>query len=68
MVTEHVNDKETLGSFIYHLCNGKDTYRLRRRATRRREWPLPWAPHQPVPACWPQSWRPVVRQLRWQQQ
>nr|KAF6353395.1 integral membrane protein 2C [Pipistrellus kuhlii] len=36
VVTEHVNDKETLGSFIYHLCNGKDTYRLRRRATRRR--------------------------------
>lgn len=50
MVTEHVSDKEALGSFIYHLCNGKDTYRLRRRATRRREWrapptcPLPWAP------------------------
>uniref|UniRef100_A0A2K6F0M2 Integral membrane protein 2 n=1 Tax=Propithecus coquereli TaxID=379532 RepID=A0A2K6F0M2_PROCO len=36
VVTEHVNDKEALGSFIYHLCNGKDTYRLRRRATRRR--------------------------------
>lgn len=48
MVTEHVNDKETLGSFIYHLCNGKDTYRLRRRATRRREWP-PWAPDQGRP-------------------
>lgn len=37
VVTEHVRDKEALGSFIYHLCNGKDTYRLRRRATRRRE-------------------------------
>lgn len=37
VVTEHVRDKESLGSFIYHLCNGKDTYRLRRRATRRRE-------------------------------
>lgn len=37
MVTELVSDKEALGSFIYHLCNGKDTYRLRRRATRRRE-------------------------------
>lgn len=37
VVTEHVSDKEALGSFIYHLCNGKDTYRLRRRATRRRE-------------------------------
>lgn len=41
VVTEHVSDKEALGSFIYHLCNGKDTYRLRRRATRRREWPAP---------------------------
>uniref|UniRef100_A0A8C2LDZ5 Integral membrane protein 2 n=1 Tax=Cricetulus griseus TaxID=10029 RepID=A0A8C2LDZ5_CRIGR len=36
VVTEYVSDKEALGSFIYHLCNGKDTYRLRRRATRRR--------------------------------
>uniref|UniRef100_A0A8C6RTU1 Integral membrane protein 2 n=1 Tax=Nannospalax galili TaxID=1026970 RepID=A0A8C6RTU1_NANGA len=36
VVTEHVSDKEALGSFIFHLCNGKDTYRLRRRATRRR--------------------------------
>uniref|UniRef100_A0A8C0ZV91 Integral membrane protein 2 n=1 Tax=Castor canadensis TaxID=51338 RepID=A0A8C0ZV91_CASCN len=36
VLTEHVSDKEALGSFIYHLCNGKDTYRLRRRATRRR--------------------------------
>uniref|UniRef100_A0A8C8UEG2 Integral membrane protein 2 n=1 Tax=Peromyscus maniculatus bairdii TaxID=230844 RepID=A0A8C8UEG2_PERMB len=36
VVTELVSDKEALGSFIYHLCNGKDTYRLRRRATRRR--------------------------------
>uniref|UniRef100_H0VM21 Integral membrane protein 2 n=1 Tax=Cavia porcellus TaxID=10141 RepID=H0VM21_CAVPO len=36
VVTEHVSDKEALGAFIYHLCNGKDTYRLRRRATRRR--------------------------------
>ncbi|KAB0401327.1 hypothetical protein E2I00_017251, partial [Balaenoptera physalus] len=34
VVTEHVSDKEALGSFIYHLCSGKDTYRLRRRATR----------------------------------
>uniref|UniRef100_A0A8C0PHD1 Integral membrane protein 2 n=2 Tax=Canis lupus familiaris TaxID=9615 RepID=A0A8C0PHD1_CANLF len=37
VVTEHVSDKEALGSFIYHLCSGKDTYRLRRRATRRRD-------------------------------
>ena len=41
VVTEHVSDKEALGSFISHLCSGKDTYRLRRRATRRREWPSP---------------------------
>lgn len=37
VVTELVSDKEALGSFIYHLCSDKDTYRLRRRATRRRE-------------------------------
>lgn len=37
VVTEYVSDKESLGSFIYHLCNGKDTYRLRRRGTPRRE-------------------------------
>ncbi|KAM6152306.1 integral membrane protein 2C [Erethizon dorsatum] len=36
VVTEHIGDKEALGSFISHLCNGKDTYRLQRRATRRR--------------------------------
>ncbi|VFV36758.1 integral membrane protein 2c-like [Lynx pardinus] len=36
VVTEHVSEKEALGSFIYHPCSGKDTYRLRRRATRRR--------------------------------
>lgn len=47
VVTEHVSDKEALGSFIYHLCNGKDTYRLRRRATRRREWQL--FPSGPLP-------------------
>lgn len=47
VVTEHVSDKESLGSFIYHLCSGKDTYRLRRRATRRREWPAP--PVWPLP-------------------
>lgn len=59
VVTEHVSDKEALGSFIYHLCNGKDTYRLRRRATRRREWPtpltlpLPWAPDHGCPLAVP---------------
>ncbi|XP_037594373.1 integral membrane protein 2C-like [Cebus imitator] len=36
VVTEDVSDKEALGSFSDHLCNGKDTYRLRRRATRGR--------------------------------
>ncbi|XP_006893548.1 PREDICTED: integral membrane protein 2C isoform X3 [Elephantulus edwardii] len=36
VVTEHVSDKEVLGSFISHLCSGKDTYRLRRRTTQRR--------------------------------
>lgn len=72
MVTEHVSDKEALGSFIYHLCSGKDTYRLRRRATRRREWPAPpvWAPalssrSRPSSSpAWPGSWRPAVRELR----
>lgn len=65
MVTEHVSDKEALGSFIYHLCSGKDTYRLRRRATRRREWSAAptWAPAlscEPQPCSggsWPHSWR-----------
>uniref|UniRef100_A0A8C2V2Y8 Integral membrane protein 2 n=1 Tax=Chinchilla lanigera TaxID=34839 RepID=A0A8C2V2Y8_CHILA len=36
VVKEPISDKEALGSFIYHLCNGKDTYRLRRRTPRRR--------------------------------
>ncbi|XP_027731032.1 integral membrane protein 2C [Vombatus ursinus] len=36
IVTEHVSDMQQLGSFIYRLCSGKDTYRLRRRTTRRR--------------------------------
>ncbi|XP_063504103.1 integral membrane protein 2C isoform X3 [Pongo pygmaeus] len=53
VVTEHVSDKEALGSFIYHLCNGKDTYRLRRQATRRREW-LASPTVAPVPCPRPQ--------------
>uniref|UniRef100_A0A8C5F176 Integral membrane protein 2 n=1 Tax=Gopherus evgoodei TaxID=1825980 RepID=A0A8C5F176_9SAUR len=36
IVTEHVNDMEQLGSFIYRLCSGKETYRLKRRTARRR--------------------------------
>ena len=72
VVTEHVSDKEALGSFIYHLCNGKDTYRLRRRATRRREWLTPPTlapalsskPRPPSGSARPRSWRPAVRELR----
>ncbi|XP_074045783.1 integral membrane protein 2C [Macrotis lagotis] len=36
IVTEHVSDMQQLGSFIHRLCSGKETYRLRRRTTRRR--------------------------------
>ncbi|XP_040828383.1 integral membrane protein 2C isoform X1 [Ochotona curzoniae] len=36
VVSEPVSDKEALGAFIYHLCDGKDTYRLRRRTAHRR--------------------------------
>ncbi|NWT75101.1 ITM2C protein, partial [Prunella himalayana] len=36
IATEHVSDMEQLGSFIYRLCSGKETYRLRRRGARRR--------------------------------
>ncbi|XP_048362033.1 integral membrane protein 2C [Sphaerodactylus townsendi] len=35
IVTEHVTDMDQLGSFIYHLCRGKETYRLKRRTSRR---------------------------------
>ncbi|XP_053162091.1 integral membrane protein 2C isoform X2 [Hemicordylus capensis] len=35
IVTEHVTDMEQLGSFIYHLCHGKETYKLKRRTSRR---------------------------------
>lgn len=70
VVTEHVSDKEALGSFIYHLCSGKDTYRLRRRATRRREWPAPpvWAPalsSKPSSGrAGPRGWRAALPELR----
>jgi len=37
IATEHVGDVEQLGSFIYRLCSGKETYRLKRRSTGRRE-------------------------------
>ncbi|XP_050758342.1 integral membrane protein 2C isoform X2 [Gymnogyps californianus] len=36
IATEHVSDMEQLGSFIYRLCSGKETYRLKRRSARRR--------------------------------
>ncbi|KAM7106855.1 integral membrane protein 2C isoform 1-T3 [Ciconia maguari] len=36
IATEHVSDMEQLGSFIYRLCSGKETYRLKRRSVRRR--------------------------------
>uniref|UniRef100_A0A6Q2X1D2 Integral membrane protein 2 n=1 Tax=Esox lucius TaxID=8010 RepID=A0A6Q2X1D2_ESOLU len=34
VVTGRVHFLHRLGPFIYHLCNGKDTYRLQRRARR----------------------------------
>ncbi|KAM9452155.1 integral membrane protein 2C-like [Salvelinus alpinus] len=34
-VTGKVHNMRQLGPFIYRLCNGKDTYRLKRRARRR---------------------------------
>ncbi|XP_030633209.1 integral membrane protein 2Ca isoform X2 [Chanos chanos] len=36
VVSGRVHNMHELGPFIYRLCNGKDTYRLRRRSTRRR--------------------------------
>uniref|UniRef100_A0A673M6I6 Integral membrane protein 2 n=1 Tax=Sinocyclocheilus rhinocerous TaxID=307959 RepID=A0A673M6I6_9TELE len=36
VVTGRVNNMHQLGRFIYRLCNGKDTYRLHRRTSRRR--------------------------------
>uniref|UniRef100_A0AAQ4QDR2 Integral membrane protein 2 n=1 Tax=Gasterosteus aculeatus aculeatus TaxID=481459 RepID=A0AAQ4QDR2_GASAC len=36
VVTGRVHNMRQLGPFIYRLCNGKDTYRLNRRVTRRR--------------------------------
>ncbi|KAF7243300.1 Integral membrane protein 2C [Varanus komodoensis] len=35
IVTEYVTDMDQLGSFIYRLCHGKETYRLKRRTARR---------------------------------
>lgn len=37
VVTGKVHNMHQLGPFIYRLCNGKDTYRLSRRVTHRRE-------------------------------
>uniref|UniRef100_A0A673LQ11 Integral membrane protein 2 n=1 Tax=Sinocyclocheilus rhinocerous TaxID=307959 RepID=A0A673LQ11_9TELE len=36
VVSGRVNNMHQLGRFIYRLCNGKDTYRLRHRTSRRR--------------------------------
>ncbi|KAJ8367925.1 hypothetical protein SKAU_G00079530 [Synaphobranchus kaupii] len=36
VVTGRIRNMRQLGAFIYRLCNGKDTYRLKRRSTRRR--------------------------------
>lgn len=36
VVTDKVHNMRQLGPFIYRLCNGRDTYRLNRRVTRRR--------------------------------
>ncbi|XP_017681065.1 integral membrane protein 2C [Pipra filicauda] len=36
IATEHISDMEQLGSFIYRLCSGKETYRLKRRSVRKR--------------------------------
>uniref|UniRef100_A0A3Q2PFV0 Integral membrane protein 2 n=1 Tax=Fundulus heteroclitus TaxID=8078 RepID=A0A3Q2PFV0_FUNHE len=38
VVTGKVHNMRQLGPFIYRLCNGKDTYRLTRRLTRRRRF------------------------------
>ncbi|XP_019716750.1 integral membrane protein 2C-like [Hippocampus comes] len=35
VVTGKVHNMRQLGPFIYRLCNGKDTYRLNRRVSRR---------------------------------
>ncbi|CAK6974990.1 PREDICTED: integral membrane protein 2C-like [Scomber scombrus] len=37
VVTGNVHNMRQLGPFIYRLCNGKDTYRLNRRVSRRRK-------------------------------
>lgn len=37
VVTGKVHNMRQLGPFIYRLCQGKDTYRLSRRVSQRRE-------------------------------
>lgn len=50
IATEHVHDMEQLGSFIYRLCSGKETYRLKRRSARRRKSPAAFShPNSPSP-------------------
>lgn len=55
IATEHVSDMEQLGSFIYRLCSGKETYRLKRRSARRRKrlavFSLAFPPHHSCYFC-----------------
>lgn len=55
IATEHVSDMEQLGSFIYRLCSGKETYRLKRRSARRRKslavFSLVFPPHHSYYFC-----------------
>ena len=37
VVTGKVHNMRQLGPYIYRLCNGRETYRLKRRSMRRRE-------------------------------
>lgn len=44
MVTGRVRNMRQLGPFIHRLCYGKETYRLRRRSQRQREYTHPFPP------------------------
>lgn len=56
VVTGKVHNIHQLGPFIYRLCNGKDTYRLNRRVTHRRELELTEKMHL----------KKTVSHVRWQ--